>query len=71
MKKNKVFVDDVKKAWSWFSVQIASFMGVAQGVYAELQVVREWIDPTVFSRAMAILAIILIVGRIVKQNDSN
>jgi hypothetical protein len=68
-KKNKLFVDDVKTAWTWLSVQIAVFVGIAQEMYEQLEIVREYIQPNVFHHAMAALSIVLVIGRITKQTE--
>lgn len=69
-KKNKLFVDDVKTAWTWLSVQIAALVGIAQEVYEQFEIVRDYIPQNIFHHSMAALSFILIIGRITKQTET-
>lgn len=60
-------VNDWKKAWSWFSVQIGAVIAVSHEIYEQVELMRNYIPPSMFNHIMAFLGVLVIIGRISRQ----
>lgn len=61
-------IQDWRKAWKWLSVQIMALIALGQMLFEFMPTVKDYIDPSVWHGAMACLAVLAIVGRIVNQS---
>jgi len=62
-------VEDWKACWKWLSVQLASVTVVAMQLYEQVPQFQQWIPDKVFHNIMTGLVALVIIGRIIKQND--
>lgn len=60
-------VDDWRKAWKWFSVQGLAFLAVTPILYENFGTLQEYLPANVFHPVMGILAMLALVGRLIKQ----
>lgn len=61
-------VDDWRRMWKWLSVQIMALIVAAQGLLEFMPSVKEYISPSLWHGAMAFLAALAIIARIVNQS---
>lgn len=64
-----MLVEDWKKAWSWFSVQLAALIATAHEIYEQVEAAKEYIPPSIFNHIMAALTVLVIVARLKKQES--
>lgn len=56
-----------RKAWKMFSIHAAVICGVAPEIYENVDVVQDYLSASAFHHLSAFLAVLVIVGRLVKQ----
>ncbi len=62
-----LLVEDWKKAYSWFSVQLTAMIAAAHEIYEQVEAAKEYIPPSIFNHVMAGLTVLVIIARIKKQ----
>lgn len=64
-------VDDWKKAYKWFSVQAMSLTGIAATAWLSVpEDLRNAVNPDWLAAGAIILTVLGILGRMVKQDES-
>ena len=64
-------VDDWRRAWRWFSVQILAVLSTIPIIYENSDFLRELVEPAVFRYGMAALGALALIARLVKQGGSD
>ena len=64
-------VEDAKTCWKWLSVQLAALAVVAMQLYEQFPQFQTYIPDKVFHNAMSVFVGLIIVGRLIKQGNSN
>ena len=70
-KPRKRLVDDWRKAYKWFSVQIMALIAAAQGLLIFAPTIKDFIHPSVWHSMMTVLAVAAIIGRVINQYSNN
>jgi hypothetical protein len=65
------FVDDARKAWKWFSIQIAFVGGCVQGAAWAFKDFRDWLGDDLTHLAGAAMFLGAIFGRLIDQKKSD
>lgn len=60
-------VQDWRKMWKWFSVQLLLLIAGAQGTLALMPTLKDYLHPTLWHWLMAGLAVMAILARIINQ----
>ena len=63
-------VQDWKSGWKWFSVHIAAMIAILNALVASLSYLQEIITPTQFASANAVLGILVIMARLINQQEA-
>jgi hypothetical protein len=61
-------VEDWKKCWKWLSVWLAGASAIAMQLYEQFPAFKTYIPDKAFHHVMTALIILIIVGRLIKQN---
>ena len=65
-------VKGARKAWRWFSVQIAAVSAIAPGAWLMVpDDMRRAVPPEWLAMAGVVLGVLIIVGRLVDQNGDD
>lgn len=64
-------VDDWKKAWRWFSVELAALSAISMQLYEQVPQFKEYISDSVFHYIMTGCVVLIIVGRVVQQEEKS
>lgn len=64
-------VDDWRAAWKWLSTWLVILSGTALELYEQVPQFKAYISDSVFHHAMTGLVMLIIVGRLIKQGQSN
>lgn len=64
-------VEDWKQCWKWFSVQGAALIAIAPEAYQQVQGMQAYVSPGLFNHAMAVLGVLVIVGRVIEQEKKD
>ncbi len=60
-------VKEWKQAWRWLSVQLGAVIAVSHEIYEQVSAMKEYLPQPVFNHIMALLGVLVIIGRIKKQ----
>lgn len=60
-------IPEWKEAYKWFSVHGALIVTAASTTYAYAGAFQSFVSPTAYAAIMAILGIVIIVGRVLQQ----
>jgi cytochrome b561 len=60
-------VEDWRAAWKWFSVQGLALLAAAPVLYENFPTLQGYLPANWFHAGMGILAVLAILGRVVKQ----
>jgi len=63
-------IEDWKKAWKFISVQLAALAVVAMQLYEQFPQFQAYIPDKLFHHGMSVFVALIIVGRLIKQNDN-
>ena len=63
----KVLITEWRKCWKLFSVQAATVCAILPEVYEHVDVVQDYVEPTIFHHIQAGLGVLVIVARLVNQ----
>lgn len=61
-------VSNWRDAWRWISVQLAVILGAVPIAYENVALVREYVSASTLHHAIAVLALLQIVGRLKNQS---
>lgn len=64
-------IEDWRKAWKFLSMWLAAGAGIAMQLYEQIPQFQDYIPANVFHHVMTGLIAFIIVGRLVKQGESN
>ena len=65
-------VKDARKAWRWFSVQIAAISAIAPGAWLLVpDDMRRAVPPEWLATAGVVLGVLIIIGRLVDQDGTD
>ena len=61
-------VDDWKMAWRWFSTWLVALSAICLQLYEQVPMLKSYIPDNVFHHVMTAVIVLIIVGRVIKQN---